>query len=249
MIWGIGSYLFKPKSHLENEQLPLYLYDNDKLNDLQILTSHSTYKFFIKQQLTRFSLDERNFFKDINKPKFKIFNREENLQKLADSLIDKRKSYFKHLSKEKSFNAIDQYILPIIKSNQTTNFYIFFPPRSLYHKLSEDPKYTLMRKDLVLKLSPYKNVRIYGFDTVKEITHNLNNYFDSSHYHPKFDNYILESIANNNHQLTVKNIDAYINKIIEQIRNYKVNSNGRVFKAISKEKKSGSNFIAKADPQ
>jgi len=45
----------------------------------------------------------------------------------------------------------------------------------------------------------YKNVKVYDLQVAKEITHNLDNYTDLSHYSGDINKWIIQQIKNDNY--------------------------------------------------
>jgi len=207
---------------------PVYLYDNDSKNDIDYLLSFAPVRFYVSKMRKKLDLKHSNYWCD-DKEQLEMFikyNMPDNLIKLADN-IKTNTSKFSKLDSIASA-PFDEYIKPIIGENPNVNFYIIYPPKSLLSKLSGGETLYL-RKFLTLKLLKYKNVKVYGFDNVKAITSDMNNYKDGGHYRPWVNDYMIDAIANDTHRLTKDNIDAYMNDIIEQIKNYKICSNGKCY--------------------
>ena len=136
---------------------------------------------------------------------------------------------FFHLAK---FNR--QFFLTHLNSvltfllNHHLEFKIFFPPYSIltwksweHHKYLQD---MLEFKKYILRQSiKYKNVKLYDFQIAKEITHNLDNYKDISHYSGKMNRWMVQQIKENNYLITKNNIDKYLKTLKEQIKNYDLN--------------------------
>ncbi len=154
------------------------------------------------------SLDEKkiadSLLKDLPK-KVKMIN------PLPDS--DKKNIDFAPLKR-----FIDKYFLNFVSQNPNTTFYLVFTPYYRY-------RYAWMRQVgwndyfihaafiqyLVNKSAEYKNLHIYGFED-EDFVDKIENYRDTIHYHADINNYITKSIAEGKHQLTVENIDAYLEK-------------------------------------
>lgn len=129
---------------------------------------------------------------------------------------------------EKSKKIYMETLNKIVEDNPDTKFYIFYPPYSMitYLKESKEEKFY---KDLEIKefveenLLKYKNVELYDFQIAKEITHNLDNYRDYSHYSPKINSLMLEYMFKDKKYLVTKeNYKKYINNLKEQTKNYKI---------------------------
>lgn len=75
------------------------------------------------------------------------------------------------------------------------------------------------------KLKKFKNVKLYDFQEIKEITHDLNNYKDINHYHKKVNIIMLKSMQQDKY-LIDNNFYLNMSKILKkQVINYKVDEN------------------------
>lgn len=123
----------------------------------------------------------------------------------------------------------DKNLLDLIKSNQDTEFILFYPPFSvLIHKFLDDRG--LFDEEIRLKQYIFdntrnlENVKIYDFQDLKEITHNLDNYRDMTHYSIEINEYIIDSIAREQHIVNDRNIEQKLENLIKQVGEYKVGS-------------------------
>ncbi|HHV97150.1 MAG TPA: hypothetical protein GXX37_11890 [Clostridiaceae bacterium] len=121
----------------------------------------------------------------------------------------------------------DKNLLDLIKSNPETEFILFYPPFSiLMHKFLDNRG--LFDEEIKLKQYIYENtknlhnVKIYDFQDIKEITHNLDNYSDMSHYSIEINEYIINSIAKEQHLVNDSNIEQKLNNLIKQVEEYEV---------------------------
>lgn len=129
---------------------------------------------------------------------------------------------------EKSKEIYMETLDKIIKNNPNIKFYVFYPPYSMIAYLKEFKEERLY-KDLEIKefveknLLNYKNVELYDFQVAKEITHNLDNYKDYSHYSPKINSLMLKYMFKDKKYLvTNKNYKKYIEDLKEQTKNFKI---------------------------
>ncbi len=113
----------------------------------------------------------------------------------------------------------DNNILRFVKNNPSTRFDIIFPTnyRALYVfklKVCDGFDYATHKKAvryLVEQAEKYENLFIYGFED-QAFVDDIRNFRDINHYHPKFNDYMLESIAKGEHILTIQNVDTYLEK-------------------------------------
>lgn len=123
----------------------------------------------------------------------------------------------------------DKNLLNVIKSNPDTEFILFYPPFSiLIHKFLEGRD--LFDEEIKLKEYIYENcknlenVKIFDFQDLKEITHNLDNYRDMTHYSIEINEYIIDSIAREQHIVNDRNVEQKLENLIKQVGEYKVES-------------------------
>ena len=72
------------------------------------------------------------------------------------------------------------------------------------------------------KLIVLDNVFLYDFQIAKEITHNLNNYKDLTHYSQDINYWIIDQIRYNNFHLTPENKEENLFFFTEQIKKYNI---------------------------
>ena len=68
------------------------------------------------------------------------------------------------------------------------------------------------------------NVKIYGFYNCTFVN-NLANYYNSSHYQPDVNRYMLYAIKHDLHRITVENIEKYEQQMLKNLRNFKIQEN------------------------
>lgn len=214
---------------------PLYLYDDNTINDYKYLFNIDTLKRSILYPVI--PLLVRNDHPRLN------YNLMYQWQHLFDDghFNDKRvleiwRSILLNDDLEaagdmRSFSKMkgnfDNVIMPIVNQQHDIKFIFFFPPySSLAYKLSLKEgtlaDFIEIKKYIVGRLSGLPNVELHDLQIAKEITHNLNNYMDLSHYHQEVTSLILMSIRNNTYKVTAANVDAYANELLDQTVNYSV---------------------------
>ncbi len=76
-----------------------------------------------------------------------------------------------------------------------------------------------LQRYLVEKCSTFKNVKIYGFHDTK-IVNNIKNYYNSSHYQPEINRYMMYCIEHDLHRLTLENIDTYEQAMLKNLKEF-----------------------------
>lgn len=108
----------------------------------------------------------------------------------------------------------------LIQQNKNVEYKIFFPPyASIWWKYADEYNCTIdilrFKEYVVSKLINNKNIEIYEFQDIAEITLNLDNYKDMIHYGPMINKEIISLIKEKKY--IVKDIDDY-NKRIEKLK-------------------------------
>lgn len=233
VLWGLDTFIFIDKFNKISSYFPLYLYDNNKFNDYKYLFSLDTTKAsgkaisrIFKKTKNSTSTDYNNMYQWQHNydDKFSLKEVQKSWRNRNIKFANKNIDDQKFINLKNNFNLT---FLNIIKSNPQINFKIFFPPYSiLTYKvleerllLSETLKFKKYLYDILIS---FQNVELYDFQIEKEITHDLNNYKDLSHYHQKINSWMIEKISSKKYLINKKNSTENIIKLKNQVKNYKV---------------------------
>lgn len=128
--------------------------------------------------------------------------------------------------KKASLNIIlEKYILPSIKkaakSGVQVNFVI--PPYSAIRFLmsQRSMEYVYLQRLLVEKTANFSNVRVFSFYDC-QFVQNLANYYDPHHYSPYIIRYILYSVKNNFHRLSLNNLEGFEKNMVSNLKTFEV---------------------------
>lgn len=241
VMWDVHMFfVFDPDpAHPDQAEkiFPYYLYNNSIIDDKPYLfniTNLKTGLEFMKGNFEGFDAgieDNGPFYKELAASgQYEQFNSYENRKNnLLPQLVDIERTApdVSYYSAQK-FPSLDRYLLDSLLQlcNQPTEVIITFSPATRYsYAILGDigflNKQLLMRRYLVEKTASCKNFRVFAFDNVDWIVANLDNYADNYHYRITINEYIVKSIATNNHILTTKNIGDYEKSFIENINGYK----------------------------
>lgn len=238
IVYGLDAYSFAgeiDRLRYGKRSFPIYLYDDTLLNNIYYLLSIDTLEESIEVIL-------RNFFQDLEHPWYnqdKMYNwmhlhrdnfgRKQTIQSYLDANKTINSQYnfedFKFDTLKKSFDA---NILRHIAENQNVNFYIFYPPYSilgLKHIQNQGwfEDFVNLKKYIYEVTKSLKNVKIYDFQIASEITYNLDNYKDITHYSDKINYWMVEKISKNEYLISEQNINQYTNDLRNQIEEYNLN--------------------------
>lgn len=120
-------------------------------------------------------------------------------------------------------------MIPYIESRPDVEFDIYVPPYSILYwddcvlrgRLTAE---ICMQNMVFEKLLKYDNVRLFYFQDLFDITTDLNNYKDYSHYSRDINYYIYDSIKKGKHELTLENEFDVLYKFSEDATAYNYES-------------------------
>lgn len=226
LIIGIDLWAFEERN--KEVEIPKYLY-KEKLSILdnwKYLSNIGTLKYSLKLLLYNIKYGKKieekfrlgyqyTYSKNVVLSNYEMKNvkldKDININKIDNKFI---KNYQENLEK-------------ILQNYKEKNIILFFPPYSIlaYEDMISDNKldsYLALKKYLVNDIEKYSNIKIYDFQDIKEITHNLNNYGDKSHYSPAISNRLLKFIKNNKYIINSKNVEERIKNLELQLESMDV---------------------------
>lgn len=223
IIYGLDILVYFDDKDYTKIQMPLYLYDNNRYNDYNYLLSFDTYRYIAIILL-----------KNLKKDTIEIddlYSWDKNIKYSKEDVL---KNYKKNQKEILNFN-INEELLKRMMNNFEKNtldvirddiqYIIIFPPYSIltYTNINEIGTFLKFKKKVIDKLLELKNIQIYDFQYVDEITFDLDNYKDFSHYSPKISNLLIEYISEKRYKVNSKKENMEnIEKLRQQIKNYKL---------------------------
>lgn len=186
-----------PHTTFQEAGLPLYLYDDNFLNDAPYLWNKDVLfqriPYMLAHSLTG-DYDEKDSY---NWAKWKEFNsdmilglyiRKKNVAPM------KEKTYYQDL-----LDANLTLLQEQIEAHTDTQFYIFIPPYSMIwwdniYREGDLDSYLHNMEQAMMTLTAYPNVKLYCFLQDREIVTNLENYMDVLHFSPEVNAYICENL-------------------------------------------------------
>jgi len=213
VYFGLDVFSFMGSTTRESQgkgSLPLYLYDDDILNDINYLLSIDTvefYKYILRANLL--GLDEDHLELD----NFGYWGNKDSFSR-QEVLKDWRSETFNKGFSKEDFNFLNlknNFDINLQKHFQTypdVQFDIFFPPYSILVWIDSTQKEIVeeifqFKKYVIESAAETKNVRVFDFQAIETIVLNLDNYKDVSHYSPSISDFMIKSIADG-HFLTNK---------------------------------------------
>ena len=234
VVRSLDTYNFlADKNKMRNDlgQYPVYLYNDNLLDDVKYIFNKDVIKTaakMIKNAIKNKNGGITSFDKYANwNDKFKFG---------AKSVL-KGRSEYKEPNQQNSLTEADKHVIrENIKQNVTdlayahpkTTFYYFFPPYSvaywgeLYEKgdLNKNIEIEEYAIELILECP---NIKLFSFNTMTDITMNLDNYKDTLHYGEWINSKMLEYMKNDIGLLTKNNYKKYIEAEEKLYLNYPYN--------------------------
>lgn len=237
--WNL--HLVEDKNAMRNDlgAYPWYLY-NDKLND--------DFAYFINKDAIKISakIIKKSLLK--NRKGITGFDEYANWNadyKFGEKAVLKGRAAYYVSNKVRSFNSadeeilkgnIEQNVISLARQHPETTFYYFFPPYSIAYwgelKEKGEIEYTIAAEKLAIEMIlTCPNIKLYSFNLKTDITTNLDNYKDTTHYGEWINSDILKWMKNEDGLLTKENYLTYLQAERDFYSQFDYNS---LFKNISK---------------
>ncbi len=203
----------------DNSLYPSYLYDRNPFNDVEYLFN----KYVIEDvygdlRLTRAGFAGTTFDDYSNWGIYSEFGKDV----LDSSYIREEKSdevfQFSEEDKQIVKENIQTNFIRQIEEHPDVQFYIFFPPFSMYYfdylnQQGNLERYMAAERYTMDMLLEYDNVHLYSFLQETDVAENLEMFKDMSHFVPEYNTKILEMIAAGKDEITEGNKEKYYKKM------------------------------------
>lgn len=240
VIWGLDTnILYDEPTRVRDDIVPFpyYIYEPKLFNNLLFLLDPYQIKHYAKMLVNDFT-GKYNEFTDLRRLNSWENNFTFSGERVLDAFeaVNQGKMVAMQNTNEKlvvsdlsnlSTENIDKNVIELIKSNPDVHFTIYFPPYSIlrFVELYNNDRQKLeaewkLKNYIVSRLLDFKNVSVFDFQVDKEITHNLNNYKDLTHYSGAVDKYILSDLLAGRHQLKGGDENIFLNQLRAQIENF-----------------------------
>lgn len=224
--------IIQDSEYMKYDNFPLYLYDNNILNDYKYLFNKEViikglggvivYNILGKNTTTfdeysnwnnEYQSGKENVLRNYKRNKQENI-KEEKLERNDIEIIDKN---------------IEKNVISLVKKYSNTKFIYFITPYSIVYwdQLKQEgkiEKQIMAEKYMIEKILEYPNVELYSFFNNYEMVCNLDNYRDPGHYMGKINDQILYWISKKEYQLTKENYEEYIRKNLGFYKNYNYDS-------------------------
>lgn len=232
IIYGLDIFSFSgtPSKFHRVSNFPVYLYEDGLIDDFKYLSDIRNLLYQSARILYANSTGSRST--DLNE----AFSWHANLEFSKKQVLkewESRKENFNTDYKSENYKfdtlkkSFDFNLLSLVQNNPKMHFIVFFPPYSILAWKDIEEKGWLedafmFKKYIFESTKELKNIKIYDFQSEKDITHSLDSYTDLTHYSHSINSFIIQSLTNDKYLLTDSNIDFYLNNLRNQVNKYKV---------------------------
>lgn len=121
--------------------------------------------------------------------------------------------------------SLTQNVTALAQQHPEIQFYLFFPPYSIYYwdgvnQKGELPRRLEAERLAIETLLEYDNIKLFSFTDEFDMICDVNNYKDETHYSEEINSRMLEWMSRGEHQLTAENYAEYCTKVSDFLRNY-----------------------------
>ena len=194
----------EPETTYELTGCPMYLYDDNYLNDVEYWLNKDVLMEKIPYLIANSTFggyDENNSY---NWAQWKEFN--------SDMILGLyiRKPSVSEMKPENYYEEVlDKNIELLtnrIKAHPETTFYIFIPPYSMIwwdniYREGDTEAYLYNLEQAMGALLACENVKLFYFQNDRDVITNLENYMDTLHFSPDINYYICDSLISGKHQV------------------------------------------------
>lgn len=219
----------------KNNTFPLYLYNSGRIDDYRYIFNKESLQALIgiikhQDYYNVKNIDDYGFWEHQCKTEKTCvpFHDKEKIITLRE---DFKKANFVMLSEQEikqiDFSVADRHLLSTLEpycNQPNIQFDLFFPPLSFLwytRQTQQQFDYQLyFLRYIVDKTRHCNNIKVYAFNNEQWISGDLAHYHDPRHFYGGVHRYIIDSIAENKHQITPSNITAFEKQFIDNVNNY-----------------------------
>jgi len=219
--------LIVDKDDYTDFDFPTYLYDSTFLNDVSYVLNKS---IFLDRTLrvityTRGGKQTTSFDQCYNWIDQFQFGKEAVLAKSLPITEFLPEHELTQVEQTVVRENIRQNIVSLANEHPETTFYVFFAPASICYwgNLGGQGRIGAMidaKQIAIEQMLDCPNIRLFSFSDSFDLVCDLDNYKDSYHYDQWVNDWILESMASDEHRLTAENYHAYLENVRDFYTHY-----------------------------
>lgn len=197
-----------PVPTYESTGCPMYLYDDNYLNDYEYWFNKDVLFEKIPYQIANSFIGDYDEGASYNWAQWKSFSEEMILsQYIREPNIEEMKPENYH---QENLDANLALLAEQITAHPETTFKIFIPPYSMLwwdslYRSGETDAYLYNMEYAMSRLLTYDNVEFYFFMNDREVVTNLDNYMDLLHFSQDINEYIYSCLLADSHRVTTEN--------------------------------------------
>ncbi len=215
----------KDKSFYDLDTYPTYLYDDNVINDVKYLLNKSVMVTSAEMVNKSLKHEKSTSFDDYG-AWYKIYTFS---KATVDSTYNRPIKYSMATMTDSEYEIvkdnIKQNITDLTDKYPNTEFYVFYPPYSIYYfdeanqigRLSKEFDAIEYSTELLLE---HKNIHLYSFLDEYDIITNLDNYKDIRHYSESINSLILNRMKDDKNVITKDNYKKKMNEMKKFYLNY-----------------------------
>ncbi|MCR4651059.1 MAG: SGNH/GDSL hydrolase family protein [Lachnospiraceae bacterium] len=205
-----------PEVTFESSGCPMYLYDDNILNDVKYIYNKDVIFEKIPYMLAK-SFSDYDEGESYNWGRWKHFDLEMCISQYYrhPSVTPMQEASYRDEAGEANITLIEN----IVSAHPETKFIIFTPPYSMLwwdnaYREGDTEMYLRLLDFAVKRLSTYDNVRFFMFSGDRDVVLNIeNNYMDTLHFSPEINRYMVDRMSRGEMEVDTANISEEIEKL------------------------------------
>ena len=225
-------YFFDQKDRMRDDlgEYPTYLYDDNIFNDIKYVFNRDiifkrVYSMLKANDMPGFSpgvspFDQYSFWMEMYSFGANSVLESQDMPEQAEGPV-----HITDEEKETIFENIEQNVVSLAREYPDTTFYYFFTPYSAAWweaKVTDGTIYKQIEAEqyVIEQILECDNIRLYSFNNRTDITTDLNNYKDLTHYGVWINSLILKWMYNDQYMLTKENYVDYLTQELSFYTSY-----------------------------
>ena len=227
VIMGLDTFAFMVDKDYSAYEKPMYLYDNNPLNDgLYLMNMDGLYEAkkvldYTSNGGVTTTMDDYQNYVLVN-----TFSEENVISCCADVFPAEQSDFINEdEQRRKIIENLEQNLIPTIERNKEVDFLFYFPPYSIvrWGNTSNVAEELESMKIIIERLIDYENVSIYFFQGEQEVITDLEHYMDTIHFDSVVANEVIDFMSDDNNKLRVDNYQKVLDDFEIFIKNYDYN--------------------------
>ncbi len=205
-----------PEHHFTGEGMPLYLYNNNILDDVNYLLNKDVLFESVPYQIAVSMQQDYDEGTSYNWAQYKTFSQEDALLHYERPSVSAAAEF--GADEREVIDANVSLLAQMAEAHPETEFYFFYPPYSLLWWDSVDREGRLEERLYAAGraaevLTACENVHLYSFLAEEDIVCNLDFYMDSMHFSADINQWIVNQLNGSEYLLTKQNYEEELERL------------------------------------